>query len=164
MKKILILTPLDRESMSTLIAQLKEEFRQLPIEMQAPVQISDMIYNQMKKEDTTQRSYFHCFLAALDSYKNMNKNESVFITEAPIKLMIGASSQDILYHEVWSYNTVVTSTQEDYIEYYMEKFDGELDDFLHLYKTTQATRRFNSFKSLLGAISKELAMEMKDEL
>jgi hypothetical protein len=161
-KKILILTPLDGESMRNLLSQLKEEFKTLPIEMQAPVLIADMVYKQMKK--TTERSYFHCFLASIDSYRDMNEKENVFLTTAPIKLMIGASSTDILYHEVWVYNMDTVSAQEYYIEDYMIEYEGALDDYLTLYKSSQATRRFSSFKSLLGAISKELSKEMDNEL
>ena len=161
-KKILILTPMDGESMNNLISQLKEEFLSLPIEMQSPALIANMIYKQMK--NTTKRSYFHCFLAAIDSYKDMNTKESVFLTTAPIKLMIGASSTDILYHEVWVYDEPIISAHEFYLEDYIKQYEGELNDYLTLYKSTQATRRFSSFKSLLGAISKELAKEMKSEL
>ena len=160
-KKILILTPYDRETMTNIIMHFKEEFRTHPIEIQSPALLADLIYKQVKK--TTKRSYFHCFLASLDSYKNMSETDNVFITSAPIKIMLGNSVKEILYHEIWVYDVHVTSTQEAYIDDYMVEYEGAIDEYLKLYKSTEATRRFTNLKTLTAAILKELANEMKTQ-
>jgi hypothetical protein len=158
MRTILIITPYDRESLNTFLGQFKESIKELPIEVQSPGFWADYIYRNMDKQDAY--SFFTCFLAGVDAYRNMAKREEVFITSAPLRFMIGNSPKDIVYDEIWLYRENVSSTHEAILEYYRTRTKGEIDVFLDTYNSEDATRKFNTFKGLVSAVSKELSKEI----
>lgn len=161
MRTILIITPYDRESLNTVINSLGESIKELPIEVQSPGLLAEIIYNNMDKQDAY--SYFTCFLAGVDAYRNMALKDDVFITKAPIRLMIGASPKQMTFDEVWLYRENVTTTHEEVLNYYRTKADragSNLDAYLDVYEAEEATRKFNTFTGLIAAISRELSKEL----
>lgn len=159
MRNILILTPYDRESINIFLTKLHEDIKEFPIEIQSPGLIADMIYKNMDEQNAY--SYFTCFLAAIDAYRNMAKQDTVFMTEAPLRFMIAASAKEIKYDEVWLYRENITSTHEELLAYYETKIGSDLNKFMNLYNTEEATRKFNTFKGLSAAIAKELSKEVR---
>lgn len=158
MRTILIITPYDRESLTDFIYKLKEEIVQFPIEVQSPGLIADYIYRNM--DDKNPYSFFTCFLAGVDAYRNMATQDTVFLTQAPLRFMIGTAPKNILFDEIWLYNENITSTHEEVLNYYQSKMKGDLDKFLDIYPVEDATRKFRTFKGVIGALSKELSKEI----
>ena len=158
MRTILIMTPYDRESLTDFIYKLKEEIVQFPIEVQSPGLIADYIYRNMEEQNPY--SFFTCFLAGIDAYRNMAEKDNIFLTKAPLRFMIGAAPKNMSFDEIWLYNENVTSTHEEVLNYYQSKMKGDLDKFLDIYPVEDATRKFNTFKGVIGALSKELSKEI----
>lgn len=158
MRTILIMTPYDRESLTNFIYKLKEEIVQFPIEVQSPALLADYIYRNMDEQNPY--SFFTCFLAGIDAYRNMANTDTIFLTKAPLRFMIGASPKNIDYDEIWLYNENVTTTHEEVLNYYQTKAGQELDKYLDIYPAEDATRKFTTFRGLIGALSKELSKEM----
>jgi hypothetical protein len=158
-RNILIVTPYDRETINVFLTKLHEEIKEFPIEIQSPGLIADMIYKNMDEQNAY--SYFTCFLAAIDAYRNMAKQDTVFMTAAPLRFMVGASAKEIEYDEIWLYRENVTSTHEEALSYYETKVGSDLSKFMNLYSTEDATRKFNTFKGLSGAIARELSKEVR---
>lgn len=158
MRTILIITPYDRESLNNFIDKLKDEIVQFPIEVQSPALIAEYIYKNMDEQNPY--SFFTCFLAGIDSYRNMADNDQVFLTKAPLKFMVGTSPKNIEYDEVWLYQENTTTTHEEVLNYYSTKMGGDLDKYLDIYKAEEATRKFTTFKGFVGALSKELSKEI----
>jgi hypothetical protein len=159
MRTILIITPYDRESLTHFMAQLKESIKEFPIELQSPALFAEYIYRNM--DDQNPYSFFTCFLAGIDAYRNMAQKEQVFLLDAPLRFMIGASPKEIIYDEVWLYRENISTTHEEVLNYYRTKTKGELDKYLNIYEAEEATRKFNTFKAIVAAISKELSKELK---
>lgn len=158
MRTILVITPYDRESLNNFIYKLKDEIVQFPIEVQSPALIAEYIYKNMDKQNPY--SFFTCFLAGIDSYRNMVNTDKVFLTEAPLKFMVGTSPKNIDYDEIWLYQENTTTTHEEVLNYYQSKMGGDLDRYLDIYKAEDATRKFTTFKGFVGALSKELSKEI----
>jgi hypothetical protein len=159
MRTILIITPYDQESLTSFLSKLKEEIKEFPIELQSPALFADYIYRNM--DDQNPYSFFTCFLAAIDAYRNMANKDQVFLLNAPLRFMVGTSPKEIKYDEVWLYRENITTTHEEVLNYYRTKTKGEIDKYLNIYGAEEATRKFNTFKALMGAISKELSKELK---
>lgn len=159
MRNILIMTPYDRETLINVINKLTSHIKELPIEVQSPALFADYIYRNMEETDT--HSFFTCLLASVDAYRNMHQTDTVFMTNAPLRFMIGASSQEIAYDEVWLYSENITTAHEAALEYYETRTKGVLSEYLHLYKAEDATRKFTTFNGLVAAISKELGKEIR---
>jgi hypothetical protein len=159
MRTILIMTPYDRDSINTFLNKLYTEIKEFPIEVQSPGLLADLIYKNMDEQNAY--SYFTCFLAGIDAYRNMSTTETVFMTEAPLRFMVAASAKELKYDEVWLYNENVTSTHEEILTYYATKMGEDINKYLNLYNSEEATRKFNTFKGLVGAISKELSKEIR---
>ena len=159
MRNILIITPYDRENMLDFLGKLKEEIKELPIEVQSPALFADYIYRNMDEQNPY--SFFTCFLAGVDAYRNMAKRDETFLTKAPIRIMIGTSPKEIDYDEVWLYKEVISTTHEEILEYYKQRVEGELNQYLDIYHSEDATRKFNTFRGLVAAIAKELGKEIK---
>jgi hypothetical protein len=158
-RSILIITPYDRESLNVLISKLRNEIKEFPIELQSPALIADYIYRNMDEQNPY--SFFTCFLAGVDAYRNMADKENIFLTKAPLRFMIGASPTNITYDEIWLYSENTTTTHEEVLNYYNTRTKGELKKYLNIYQTEDATRKFTTFKGLIGAVSKELSKEIK---
>lgn len=158
MRSILIITPYDRETLNTFIAKMKDEIVQFPIEVQSPALLADYIYRNM--DEQTPYSFFTCFLAGIDAYRNMAKTDTIFLTKAPLRFMIGASPKNIEYDEIWLYNENITTSHEEVLNYYQSKAKGNLNQYLDIYAAEDATRKFTTFKGLVGALSRELAKEV----
>jgi hypothetical protein len=62
-------------------------------------------------DDQNPYSFFTCFLAGIDAYRNLAAKDEVFMLSAPLRFMIGTSPKDIKYDEVWLYamNTDTTA-------------------------------------------------------
>lgn len=159
MRNILIMTPYDRETLINTLNKLKVQIKELPIEVQSPALFADYIYRNM--EETNPYSFFTCLLASVDAYRNMYQTDTVFMTNAPLRFMIGASSQEISYDEIWLYNENITTAHEAAIEYYEARTKGTISEYLKLYKAEDATRKFTTFNGLVAAISKELGKELR---
>jgi hypothetical protein len=159
MRNILIMTPYDRDTLINVLNKLTAHIKELPIEVQSPALFADYIYRNM--EETNPYSFFTCLLASIDAYRNMSQTETVFMTNAPLRFMIGASSQEIIYDEIWLYSENVTTTHEAAMEYYESRTKGTLSEYLKLYKAEDATRKFTTFNGLVAAISKELGKELR---
>lgn len=159
MRTILIITPYDRESLTIFISDFKEAIKQFPIEVQSPALFADYIYRNMDEQNPY--SFFTCFLAAIDAYRNMAISDVVFMTDAPLRFMIGASAKEISYDEVWLYSENTTTTHEEVLEYYKTRTKGELNAYLNIYRAEEATRKFTTFKGLIAAVSKELGKELR---
>lgn len=159
MRSILVLTPYDRDTLNTFLNKLKNEIVELPVEVQSPALLADQIYKNMDEQNPY--SFFTCFLAAIDAYRNMALSDVVFMTDAPLRFMIGASAKEISYDEVWLYSENTTTTHEEVLEYYKTRTKGELNNYLNIYKAEEATRKFTTFKGLIAAVSKELGKELR---
>lgn len=159
MRNILIITPYDQDTLNTFLNKLKEEIKELPIEVQSPALFADYIYRNM--EETTPYSFLTCFLAAIDAYRNMAQTDTVFMTAAPLRFMIGASVKDITYNEIWLYNEHTTTAHEGALEYYDMQTKGAIKEYMQLYQAEDATRKFTTFTGLVAAISKELGKELR---
>jgi hypothetical protein len=159
MRSILIITPYDRDTLNTFMNRLKKEIVEFPIEVQSPALLADQIYKNMDEQNPY--SFFTCFLAAIDAYRNMSETDVVFMTEAPLRFMIGGSAKEITYDEVWLYNENTTTTHEEVFEYYKQRVKGELNQYFNIYKAEEATRKFTTFTGLIVAISKELGKELR---
>jgi hypothetical protein len=159
MRTILIITPYDRESLMAFILDFKEAIQEFPIEVQSPALFADYIYRNM--DDQNPYSFFTCFLAGIDAYRNMSQREQVFLLDAPLRFMIGASPKEITYDEIWLYRENVSTTHEEVLNYYRTKTKGDLDKYLNIYQAEEATRKFNTFKGIQAAVSKELSKEIK---
>ena len=159
MRTILIITPYDRESLTKFISEFKESIKEFPIEVQSPALFADYIYRNMDEQNPY--SFFTCFLAGIDAYRNMAKKDNVFLLDAPLRFMIGASPKEIEYDEVWLYQENVSTTHEEVLNYYRTKSKGELDKYLNIYEAEESTRKFNTFKGVVAAVSKELSKEIK---
>lgn len=159
MRDILIITPYDQDTLNVFLDKLKEDIKELPIEVQSPALFADYIYRNM--EETNPYSFLTCFLAAIDAYRNMAITDTVFMTAAPLRFMVGASVQDIQYDEIWLYNENITTTHEGVLDYYNMHTKGNIQNYLNLYKAEDATRKFTTFKGLVAAISKELGKELR---
>lgn len=159
MRNILIMTPYDRESINDFLAKFKESIKELPIEVQSPALFADYIYRNMDEQNPY--SFFTCFLAGIDAYRNMATRGETFLTKAPLRFMIGTSPKDIAYDEVWLYKENISTTHEEVLEYYKTRVEGELDKYLNIYHSEEATRKFNTFKGLISAVAKELGKEIK---
>ena len=158
MRNILIITPYDRGSLNTFLSKLRDEIKEFPIELQSPALLAEYIYRNM--DDQNPYSFFTCFLAGIDAYRNMANSNTVFMTKAPMKVMVGASSKNIDYDEVWLYRENITTTHEEVLNYYETKAGSDLNKYLDIYPAEDATRKFNTFKGLVAALSKELGKEI----
>lgn len=159
MRNILIMTPYDRDTLIKVLDKLKNHMKELPIEVQSPALLADYIYRNM--DETNPYSFFTCLLASVDAYRNMAQSDTVFMTNAPLRFMIGASSQEIPYDEIWLYSENITTAHEAAIEYYETRTNGVLSQYLTMYKAEDATRKFTTFNGLVAAISKELGKELR---
>jgi len=159
MRDILILTPYDRESLNNFLNHFKEAIKQLPIEVQSPALFADYIYRNMDEQNPY--SFFTCFLAGIDAYRDMSTRGETFLTSAPIRIMVGTSPKEIRYDEIWLYKEHISSTHEEVLQYYKQRVEGELDKYLEIYHSEEATRKFNTFQGLIAALSKELSKEVK---
>jgi hypothetical protein len=158
-RSILILTPYDRESLNIFLNKLRNEIAEFPVEVQSPGLFADFIYRNMDEQNPY--SFFTCFLAGVDAYRNMAAKDSVFMTQAPLRFMIGTSPKNIQYDEIWLYNENITTTHEEVLNYYASRTKNELTAFLDIYTADQATRKFVTFKAVIAAISKELGKEIR---
>jgi hypothetical protein len=161
MRTILVMTPYDRETIIRFMDDLKNEIKELPIEVQSPGLLAEIIYQNMDEKNPY--SFFTCFLAGIDAYRNMAKQDDVFITTAPLRFMVGTAPKEIDFDEVWLYRENVTTTHEEVLAYYESKAkqkETDLSAYLNIYNAEEATRKFNTFKGLIGAISRELGKEM----
>jgi chromosome condensin MukBEF complex kleisin-like MukF subunit len=159
MRSILIITPYDRESLMIFLSQFKEAIKEFPIEVQSPALFADYIYRNM--DDQNPYSFFTCFLAGIDAYRNLAAKDEVFMLNAPLRFMIGTSPKDIKYDEVWLYRENISTTHEEVLSYYKSKAKGDLDQYLNIYEAEEATRKFNTFQGLVAAVSKELSKEIR---
>lgn len=159
MRNILIITPYDRENLMTFLAKFKEAIQEFPIEVQSPALFADYIYRNMDEQDPY--SFFTCFLAGVDAYRNMAKTEQVFLLDAPLRFMIGTSPKEITYDEVWLYQEHVSTAHEEILRYYDTKTGGLINQYLNIYQAEEATRKFNTFTGIVAAVSKELSKEIK---
>jgi len=159
MRSILIITPYDRESLVNFMEEFKASITTFPIEVQSPFLFADHIFKNMDLQNPY--SFFTCFLAGVDAYRSMADKGDVFLLNAPLRFMIGTSPKEIQYDEIWLYKEHVSSAHEEVLAYYQSKAKGELNQYLNIYSTEDATRKFNTFKGLIAAVSKELSKEIR---
>jgi hypothetical protein len=159
MRTILIITPYDRESLNVFIEKFKESIKTFPIEVQSPALWADYIYRNMDKQDPY--SFFTCFLAGIDAYRNIGVQNDIFLTKAPLRFMIGTSPNNISYDEIWLYKEHITTTHEEVFNYYQTKAKEDLNKYLSIYAAEDATRKFTTFNAVAGAVAKELGKEIK---
>jgi len=160
MKTILILMPIDRESLKRDITTINLHLAERKVETQSPAYWAEALYNNMKT--VTDKSFFNCLLMATEAYKQLVlKGDSIFASHAPLRIMFGLSTTDIIYDEVWLYDRELVEDQMAYFESLFHLRDVDIDSILKLYRTNSATKEFTNIEEMIGEIINEFQQQTK---